>query len=85
MNNEKKFSQCVDVLDQLEKWTYEFYSAAGICDDATTDAPTATIGCSSRPDQPTFHVRPTVANDYPLQGVTIRCFGTHAGSHSSKD
>ena len=99
MKDEKKYSQCVDVLDELEKWTYEIYSAAGLCDDAPTDnVPTATIGCSSRPDQPASHVRPTVCHDDPLQGVRIPCFGDQltrvrfagakdlrAGSHSAKD
>ena len=31
MKDEKKYAECVDVLDQLEKWTYNIYSAAGLC------------------------------------------------------
>ena len=31
MKDEKKYSDCVDVLDQLEKWTQEIYAAAGLC------------------------------------------------------
>ncbi len=31
MKDEKKYAECVDVLDQLEKWTQEIYSAAGLC------------------------------------------------------
>ena len=28
MKDEKKYAECVDVLDQLEQWTYDIYSAA---------------------------------------------------------
>jgi hypothetical protein len=31
MKDEKEYSNCVDVLDQLEKWTQEIYTAAGLC------------------------------------------------------
>ena len=77
MKDEKKYSECVDVLDQLEKWTY---SAAGLC--TSSDAPAQstyqppcsdttvpTIGHSSRPDQPASHVPPTASEDDPLKGI----------------
>ncbi|CAB4022502.1 Hypothetical predicted protein [Paramuricea clavata] len=32
MKDEKKYTDCVDVLDQLEEWTHQIYSAAGYCD-----------------------------------------------------
>ena len=80
MKDEKKYSECVDVLDQLEKWTYEIYSAAGLC--TSSDAPAQstyqppcsdttvpTIGHSSRPDQPASHVPPTASEDDPLKGI----------------
>ena len=31
MKDEKKYAECVDVLDQLEKWTHDIYSSAGLC------------------------------------------------------
>ena len=55
MKDEKKYSECVDVLDQVEKWTKEIYSYAGLClseSDQNYDATTPTISGSSRPDQP---------------------------------
>ncbi len=60
MKDEKKYSDCVDVLDQLEKWTQEIYTAAGLCSpepESSEDA-TPAIGTTSRPDQPASHVPP---------------------------
>ena len=31
MKDEKKYSNCVDLLDQLEVWTHEIYKASGLC------------------------------------------------------
>ncbi|XP_028417961.1 uncharacterized protein LOC114542661 [Dendronephthya gigantea] len=77
LKDEKKYSDCVDVLDQLEKWTHDIYSAAGICvsePESSSDDP-PTIGSRSRPDQPTSHVPPTASDADPLRGVKIPCFG----------
>ena len=30
MKDEKKYAECVDVLDKLEEWTHQIYSAAGL-------------------------------------------------------
>ena len=61
MKEEKKYADCVDVLDQLEKWTQNFYTDAGLCripnPTGHTDEPPA-IGNRSRPDQPASHVHP---------------------------
>ena len=35
MKDEKKYADCVDVLDQLEDWTHQIYSAAGLCHEST--------------------------------------------------
>ena len=66
----KKNMQCVDLLDQLEKWTYDIYAAAGLClsEKTHSDDPAPPIGSSSRPDQPASHVRPT-ASEKILCGV----------------
>ena len=29
--DEKKYSDCIDVLDKFEDWLYNIYSAAGRC------------------------------------------------------
>ena len=77
MKDEKKYAECVDVLDQLEKWTYNIYSAAGLCssENPHSDDPAPPIGSSSRPDQPASHIRPTPSEKDPLQGVKVPCFG----------
>ena len=99
MKDEKKYAEVVDVLDELEKWTREIYTAAGLCpgEAATDDATQPLIGSTSRPDQPASHVRPTESEDDPLSGVKIPCFGDQltrvrlagakdlrAGCHSTK-
>jgi hypothetical protein len=81
MKDEKKYSECVDVLDQLETWTYDIYAAAGMCNVSSTSSsapdglPAPAIGNHSRPDQPASHIPPTVSTDDPLSGVKILCFG----------
>ena len=69
----------MDVLDQLEKWTQEIYSAAGLClpDPEPSDNVTPTIAPTSRPDQPASHVPPATSESDPLHGIKIPCFGDH--------
>ena len=59
MKDEKKYSDCVDVLDQLETWTQEIYSAAGLCSakPQTNVDEILTLVNTSRPDHllPIFH------------------------------
>ena len=52
MKDERKYSDCVDVLDQLEKWTQEIYAAAGLCSPEPEPSEDATpaIGTTSRHD-----------------------------------
>ena len=77
MKDEKKYSDCVDVLDRLEKWTHDIYSAAGICtsEPEYSDDNPPIIGCRSRPDQPASHAPPAASDADPLHGVKIPCFG----------
>ena len=81
LKDEKKYSECVDVLDQLEKWTYEIYSAAGLCNvvstssDVTPEPAPTPIMSRSRPDQPASHFPPVPSSDDPMPGVKIPCYG----------
>lgn len=100
MRDEKKYSECVDMLDQLEEWTFQIYSAAGLCSDASessSSVPAPVIESRSRPDQPASHIPPGSSSDDPLCGVKIPCFGDQltrvrlagakdlrAGCHSAK-
>ena len=77
MKDEKKYSDIVDVLDQLEGWVHDIYSKAGICDiptnqDHTPDLP---VNARSRPDQPSAHIPPTPEPNDPLRNIKIPCFG----------
>lgn len=77
MKDEKKYSECVDILDQLETWTHDIFSAAGLC--ASSDKPPTSVNippnAHSRPDQPGSHLPPIPTKDDPLAGVSIPCFG----------
>jgi hypothetical protein len=81
LKDEKKYSDCVDVLDQLDNWTFEIYSAAGLCNVVSTSsnvtpAPaTPAIGSRSRPDQLASHFPPVASSDDPMPGVKIPCYG----------
>ena len=100
MKDEKKYSDLVDVLDQLEAWVHEIYSKAGFCNPADEDhiPPGPPIVAPSRPDQPLSHVPPVPSEDDPLVKVKIPCFGDQltrvrlagakdlrAGSHTARD
>ena len=79
LKDEKKYSDCVDVLDQHENWTFEIYSAAGLCNVVSTSSEvtpaTPAIGSRSRPDQPASHFPPVASSDDPMPGVKIPCYG----------
>ena len=77
MKDEKKYSDCVDVLDQLEEWTHLIYKASGMCKDQPDQPPTfpPLVEVPTQPDQPRSHIPPKTANFDPLQGVKIPCFG----------
>lgn len=76
MKDEKKYSDCVDVLDQLEQWTHEIYEASGLCKNPQSSSTMGTlIEVPTRPDQPRAHIPPVSSDSDPLQGVKIPCFG----------
>ena len=54
LTDEKKYTDCVDILDQLEKWVHEIYTALGLCSSEPEpfDNNPPVIGDRSRPDQP---------------------------------
>ena len=78
MKDEKKYTDIINVLDQLETWTHDIYSQAGICDTYTIKdhvPPNLPVNSRSRPDQPSAHIPPTPEASDPLQNVQIPCFG----------
>ena len=100
MKDEKKYSDLIDVLDQLEAWVHELYAKAGLCNPAEEDhIPLGPpIVAPSKPDQPSSHLSPVPSEDDPLMNVKIPCFGDQltrvrlagakdlrAGCHSARD
>jgi hypothetical protein len=77
MKDEKKYSDCVDVLDQLEEWAHDIYFASGVCNDPQSSSTDNSISVEvpTRPDQPRAHIPPISSDTDPLQGVKIPCFG----------
>ena len=50
MKDEKKYAECVDVMDTLEEWTHQIYSAAGLCQSSRSTPPS---DANPDPYQPT--------------------------------
>ena len=97
LKNEKKYSDCVDILDQLEEWTHEIYEASGLSEKMSSSPSPPVTAEHVHPDQPGSHVPPAVLEDDPLSGVKIPCFGDEltrvrfagardlrAGAHSAR-
>ena len=90
MKDEKKYSDLVDALDQLEAWVCDIYAKADLCAPPDEDhvPPGPPIAAPSRPDQPASHVPPVPAAGDPLAKVKIPCFGDHAkpcfGNHAQR-
>ena len=76
MNDEKKYSELVDMIDTLESWVHELCSKAGVSASHNSGIPVLfsqpQIGTGSHPSQPAEHV-PPVHSDDPLP--TIPCYG----------
>ena len=75
LKDEKKYSDCVIILDQLEEWTHKLYEASGLSEKESSSPSTPLIGDHANPDQPRAPVPPTALEDDPLSGVRIPCFG----------
>ena len=77
LKDEKKYADVVDVLDQLETWTHQIYSNAGVCiipDAESNQVPVELQSTTSRPDQPASHSRHASASDQ-LSDIKIPCYG----------
>ena len=83
LKDEKRYSEVVDVLDQLETWVHEIYLRAGLlqpCNNANIPMcpPTVqqtSLPSSSRADQPLSHVPPLADPSDPLAKVKVPCYG----------
>ena len=83
LKDEKKYSDCVDVLDKFDDWVYNIYSAAGRCTTTGIINNEGNIdvggcipdGSTARPDQQASHIPPEPAENDPLIGVRIPCYG----------
>ena len=72
MKDGEKYSDSVDVLDQLEAWTHEIYKIASgqnKSDPQSSSDAYDLVEVATRPDQPRAHVPPTSSDDDPLKGV----------------
>ena len=71
LKDEKKYAEVVDVVDQLELWTREIYSKAGLCNPADPELvpPSPPIGAPASQDQPASHVPPVPQIEDPLANV----------------
>ena len=43
MKDEKKYSDCVDMLDQLEEWTHDIYKASGLYNETKSPATSGSV------------------------------------------
>ena len=75
MTDEKKHSDCVDVLDQLEEWTHNNYKASGLYKETKSHATFPVQEMSNQPDQPRGHVPPAQSENDPSAGIKIPCYG----------
>ena len=75
MKDEKKYGDCVDVLDQLEEWTHKIYYSSGLRKKTQSSTTNTLIDVATRPDQPRGHIPPVSSDTDPLNRVKIPCFG----------
>ena len=72
----KKYSDCVDVLDQLEEWTEHIYKESGMCKNQPDQPPAfpPLVQVPTWPDQPRSHIPPEASDFDPLQEIKVPCF-----------
>jgi hypothetical protein len=85
LKDEKKYSEIVDVMVQLETWIHQIYKAGKIPDirseSVDTNSPDPVTSSSipstaaSRPDQPLSHVHPATDPTDPLANTRVPCYG----------
>ena len=101
MKDEKKYADCVDVMDTFEDWIHEIHTkASGTVGINVPPRPPGrpAIHGPSRPDQPSSHAPPVPDPADPLCGVKVPCIGDQltrvrfagakdlrAGAHTCKD
>ena len=100
MKDEKKYADCVDVMDTFEQWIQDIHTKAFSVSDASPYPPNGrpAVYAPSRPDQPASHAPPVPDPVDPLCGIKIPCIGDQltrvkfagakdlrAGAHTSKD
>ena len=56
LKDEKKYSDCVEILGQLEEWTHEIYEASDLPEKESSSPSTPLIGDYANPDQSRSHV-----------------------------
>ena len=98
MKDEKKYADCVDVMDTLETWIHDIHTKAKNLPLPAPAPPPPQIFAPARPDQPASHSPPEQNLEDPLCGVKVPCIGDQltrirfagakdlrAGVHTNKD
>ena len=87
MKDDKKYSDLVDVLDQVEDRVHEMYVKSGLCapPDAVNRPPGHPIAAPARPDQPVSHVPFPCFGDQNTKVSLAYTKDFKAGSHTPHD
>ena len=101
MKDEKKYAECVEVMDTFEDWLQDIHTKAlNVPADQHPQPPQnrPAIHTPSRPDQPASHAPPIPDPSDPLCGVKVPCIGDQltrvrfaaakdlrSGAHTTKD